>query len=47
MEKKTVKAKAAVKPVSEKKTREEIENMFSMDFSCDCSRCEHHCGDAE
>lgn len=46
MEKKVTKPAASAKPANTKKTREQIEEMFANDFSCDCSRCEHHCGDA-
>jgi len=44
--KRAVKAKTVKKdPVVNKKTREEIEEMFSFGFGCDCSSCSHHCGD--
>ncbi len=42
--KKEVVKKVTKKPVN-KKTKEEIEEMFSFDFGCDCSSCPHHCGD--
>lgn len=44
--KKVVKTKTVKKePVAKKKTREEIEEMFSFSFGCDCGTCSHHCGD--
>jgi hypothetical protein len=27
------------------KTREEIEELFSINSACDCSCCPHHCGE--
>ncbi|MBN2884470.1 hypothetical protein JXE04_00940 [Patescibacteria group bacterium] len=34
-------------PVKVNKTREEIEELFSANFGCDCSCCSHHCGQEE
>lgn len=50
MDKKKVVKKTTTKaskpaPVKVDKTREEIEELFSANFGCDCSSCSHHCGE--
>ena len=46
--KSSAKPKNIKKPVAmDKKTKKEIEEMFSASFGCDCSCCAHKCGDAK